>query len=115
MLWKKGAAEGIDQRHFFRDEAFFGLDWKMDPALPHYERCAAHFYIVVKGINCGKFTLKLSHNTRTDTVTYKQKNAMTQIHWAAAHKVIAKRDLLGRTMSLYRKEGTPPEFLMEID
>jgi len=21
MLWKKGAAEGIDQRHFFRDEA----------------------------------------------------------------------------------------------
>ena len=73
------------------------------------------FYVVVKGINCGKFNLKLSHNTRTDTATYEQKNAMTQVHWAGAHDVIAKRDLLGRTMSLYRKEGTPPEFLIEID
>jgi hypothetical protein len=30
-------------------------------------------------------------------------------------KIIAKRDLLGRIMSLYRKEGTPPEFMIEID
>jgi HKD family nuclease len=115
MLWKKGAAEDIDHRHFFRDEAFADLDWKTDPALPHYERCMADFYIVVKGINCGKFKLKLSHNTRTNTATYKQKNAMTQVHWADAHNVIAKRDLLGRTMSLHRKEGPPPEFLIEID
>jgi HKD family nuclease len=115
MLWKKGAAEDIDQRHFFRDEAFAGLDWKTDTRMPHYERCTAEFYIVVKGINCGKFNLKLSHNTRTDTATYKQKNAMTQVHWADAHGVIAKRDLLGRTMSLYRKDGAPPEFLIEID
>jgi hypothetical protein len=70
---------------------------------------------VVKGINCGKFNLKLSHNTRTNTATYKQKNAMTQVHWTDAHDVIAKRDLLSRTMSLYRKEGTPPEFLIDID
>jgi HKD family nuclease len=115
MLWKKGAAEDIDQRHFFRDEAFAGLDWKSDPAKPHLERCTADFYIVVKGINCGKFSLKLSHNMRTDTATYEQKNAMTQVHWASAHDVIAKRDLLGRIMSLYRKEGTLPEFLIEVD
>jgi len=115
MLWKKGAAEDIDQRRFFRDEAFAGLDWKTDPARPHYERCMVDFYIAVKGINCGKFTLKLSHNTRTNTATYKQRNAMTQVHWGDAHGVIARRDLLGRTMSLYRKEGAPPEFLIEID
>ena len=115
MLWKKGAAEDIDQRHFFRDEAFAGLDWKTDLALPHYERCTATFCILVKGVNCGKFNLKLSHNTRTDTETYRQKNAMTQIHWGPAHDVIAKRDLLGLTMSLYRKETAPPEFLIEID
>jgi hypothetical protein len=115
MLWKKGVAEDIDQRHFFREEAFAGLDWKKDPLSPHYERCTAEFYLVVKGINCGKFNLKLSHNTRTNTETYRQKNAMTQVHWGDAHAVIAKRDLLGRTMSLYRKEGAPPEFLIEID
>ena len=111
MLWKKGAAEDIDQRHFFRDEAFAGLDWKTDASLPHYERCTADFHIVVKGINCGKFNLKLSHNTRTNTATYKQKNAMTQVHWADAHGVIAKRDLLGRTMSLSGRKAPRPNSL----
>ena len=81
MLWKKGAAEDIDQRHFFRDQAFVGLDWKKDKALPHYERAEATFQIVVKGLNYGSFKLKLSHNTKTNTKTYKQKNSMTSLHW----------------------------------
>ncbi len=115
MLWKKGAAEGIDQRHFFRDEVFAGLDWQRDPSLPHYERTQADFFLVVKGINCGKFTLRLSNNSDTTTRTYEQKNAMTQVHWGKALSLVAKRDLLGRIISLYRKESNPPEFLIEID
>lgn len=115
MLWKRGAIQGIDQRHFFRDEAFAGLDWVTSPKSPHTEKCTADFYIVVKGINCGRFTLKLSHDTRTHTVTYQQGNSMTRVHWATAREVVAKTDLLGRTMSLYRKEGAPPEFLIEVD
>jgi hypothetical protein len=115
MLWKKGTAKDIDQRIFFRDEVFGGLGWETDPKLPHYERCMAVFHVVVKGIYCGKFFLKLSHNTRTDTKAYKQKNSMTQVHWAEAHAVVAKRDLLGRAMALYRKECSPPEFLIDID
>src|SRR2546428_5479908 len=51
MLWKKGAAQDIDQRHFFRDEAFAGLSWQKDRRLPHYERAEASFQIVVKGLN----------------------------------------------------------------
>ena len=115
MLWKKGAAEDIDQRHFFRDEAFVGLDWKKDKRLPHYERAEASFQIVVKGLNYGTFKLKLSHNTDTTSASYKQMNSMTQVHWGPALKFVAKRDLLGRIMSLYRKEGSPPEFMIEID
>jgi hypothetical protein len=115
MLWKKGAAEDIDQRHFFRDEAFEGLNWQTDPNIRHYERAEAVFNIVIKGLNYGAFPLKLSHNTDTHSRSYAQKNSMTQIHWGAAMRIVAKRDLLGRTMSLYRKDANPPEFLIEID
>lgn len=115
MLWKKGAMEGIDQRHFFRDKVFSGLLWKKDSAKPHMERAEANFQIIVKGLNYGLFELKLSHNTDTTSASYAQRNSMTQVHWRRALSCIAKRDLLGRTMLLYRKEGTPPEFIIEID
>lgn len=115
MLWKKGAAEDIDQRHFFRDEAFDGLDWKPDPQKPHLERVEALFEIVVKCLNFGEHTLKLTHNKDTKSASYKQKNSMTQVHWGSVLKFVAKRDLLGRIMSLYRKEGKPPRFVIEID
>jgi hypothetical protein len=59
--------------------------------------------------------LKLSHNTKTDTASYAQNNAMTQVHWGNALALVAKEDLLGRTMYLYRKDTDPPEFQIEID
>jgi hypothetical protein len=40
---------------------------------------------------------------------------MTQLHWGGAQKYVGKRDLLGRTMYLYRIDTTPPEFTIEID
>ena len=115
MLWKKGAARDIDQRHFFRDEVFAGLSWQKDKSHPHIERAEATFQIIVKGVHCGIFRLKLSHNTATTSAAYKQRNSMTQVHWGSALQLIAKRDLLGRVMSLYRKDGNPPEFMIEID
>ncbi len=115
MLWKKGAAENIDQRHFFRHEAFYGLDWKPDPNKPHLERVEANFEIVVKGLNFGEHKLKLTHNTDNTSASYEQKNSMTQVHWGTALRLVAKKDLLGRVMSLYRKDGNTPRFLIEID
>jgi len=115
MLWKKGAVEGIDQKHFFRDEVFETAIWTPDPRRPHLERARADFEIVIKNLNYGKYTLQLSHNTDTTTASYRQNNAMTSIHWGLARDVIARRDLLGRTMYLYRKDTNPPEFLIEID
>ena len=115
MLWKKGAIEDIDQRHFFRDEVFAGVRWTPDPRKPHLERARATFELVVKGLNYGKFMLQLTHNTDVHSRTYEQNNAMTQLHWGEAMPVVAQRDLLGRTMSLYRKDTNPPEFLIQID
>lgn len=115
MLWKKGAVEGIDQRHFFRDEVFTDLHWIQDPNRAHYHRAEADFELVIKGLNYGMYRLKLSHNTMRNSKTYRQKNAMTSVSWGPVTRIIGKRDLLGRTMSLYRNSENPPKFLIEID
>jgi HKD family nuclease len=115
ILWKKGAAENIDQRHFFRDEVFGALTWTPDPKRPHLERARASFELLIKNLNYGKFVLQLTHNTDRTSRSYQQNNAMTQLHWGLALPAVARRDLLGRTMYLYRRDTNPPEFLIEID
>ncbi|MCI0691213.1 phospholipase D family protein [candidate division KSB1 bacterium] len=117
MLLKKGKIEGIDQRSHFRQKIFCALDWRRDsqPSLSHLERAEAEFEIIIKGINLGKYNLKLTHNSRTDTRSYEQLNAMTQIHWGVAKDFVAHRDLLGREFRLYQRINNPQQFLVEID
>lgn len=115
MLWKKGAMEGIDQRHYFRDEVFADIDWTVDTKLPHYERSQIKAHIFTKGEYRGTFDLKISHNTDTTSKSYQQYNAMTNVSWGDAKNLIAQNDLLGRIMTLHRKDSAPPEFMIEID
>lgn len=115
MLFKKGKTDGIDQRHYFRDTAFSSLKWKRDtkPKTRHLERAEATFNIVINGKPSGSFKLTLTHNPRTDTRSYQQKNSMTSISWGEAKKVIAKSNLIGKSATLYRtrKKGA---FTFEI-
>jgi hypothetical protein len=113
MLWKKGAAD-IDQRHWFRDVAFQGLEWRADPDRPHLERAWARISIFILGVDVGAFELRLTHNTDTHSRAYVQNNSMTQIHWGTAKVHIAQHQLLRRIMRLYRKDGNTPEFRIEI-
>ncbi len=117
MLLKKGKLEGIDQRRYFRHTIFSSLDWRRDPkpSSRHLERAEAEFEVVIKGVNLGKFTLKLTHNSRTDTAAYRQLNAMTQVHWGVAKEFVARRDLLERELRLYQRSSDLNHFLIEID
>lgn len=115
MLWKKGAVEGIDQRHYFRDDVFGQVEWEQDPRLEHYERAYVVFHIFTKGVYNGAYTLRVSHNNDVNSRSYEQNNSMTSVSWGAAIDIVARRDLLGRTMSLYRKDTDPPEYMIEID
>ncbi len=117
MLFGKGALDDIDQRHYFRDEVFPVLDWKFDTRLQtsHMERAEARFQLVIRDVDYGVFTLRLSHNSRTDTRAYEQRNSMTQLHWGDARQIIAHEDLLGRTMYLYRDRVEIGLFVLEID
>ncbi len=117
MGLKKGALDDdkIDHRHYFRDVVFAHLTWTPDPPPKKWERAYANFELVVKNLNYGVFNLKLSHLTDQNSISYQQKNFMTQLHWGDAKKYIAKDDLLDRILYLYRKDTTPPEFTIEID
>lgn len=114
MLWKRGA-RAVDQRHWFRDVAFAGLDWQPDPESAHLERAGARFTLVIQGRTVGAFDLRLTHNTNTLSKAYAQRNSMTQVHWGAAKRHIAQRRLLRRTMSLFRRDSDPPEFQIVIE
>lgn len=117
MLFAKGALDEIDQRHYFRDEVFAALDWQRDltPGKEHIERANGKFRLIIRDVDYGVLTLQLSHNTRTDTRTYEQRNSMTKLHWGDARPLIAREDLLDRVMSLYRDEVAPDMFVLEID
>lgn len=117
MLFKKGKTENIDQRHYFRNTVFSSLKWirDKDPKTSHLERASALFKIIIDGKGVGDYELTLTHNTKTDTKSYKQKNSMTQISWGKAKKVIAKDGLIGKSASLFKNTGKMDEFTLIIE
>ena len=117
MFFTKGQIAGIDQRHYFRETVFGALDWQHDDAdkKAHLERAEAKFYIIIKGVNYGVFDMTLTHDSRTDSKAYKQRNSLTQLHWGRVKPLIARKDLLDRTMFLYRDNKQPNFFILEID
>lgn len=114
MGFTKGLFD-INQRHYFYEEVFSDLIWSQEKPGSEKLRATAKFELVIKNINYGVFNLTVAHKTDTGSATYKERNFMTQIHWGDAKKLIAKSDLLGRNLFLYRKDSTPPEFTIEID
>ena len=118
MLFKKGRTVGIDQRSYFRNHVFANLIWAYDTATArtaHIERSTALFQIVILGVNHGIFPLSLSHNTKTNTVTYRQKNSMTSVSWGRAKNLIADPNLLGKSVSLYIDPTRPNLYILEIN
>ena len=115
MLFKKDKTEGIDQRHYFRDEVFSALTWTKDinEDKAHLERATALFKIIIDGKDYGGFDLIITHNPRTDTRSFEQKNSMTSISWGGAKKIIAKEELIGKSANLY-KNNKKGEFTLEI-
>lgn len=117
MLFKKGVMLDIDHRHYFRESIFNELNWTRDdnPRNAHLERATTRFEIIINGITFGVFDLRLTHNSRTDTRSYEQKNSMTQIHWGEARSIIADEAFLGSILTLYRPLIENDKFIIEIN
>ena len=114
MLWKKGNSD-IDQQTYFRDSVFHQLNWRADQRTHGKELAEADFQIVIRGIDYGVHTLTVTHDTRTDTRSYEQKQPMSAVRWGEARSLIAREDLLERTMRLYQDPVEDSVFVIDID
>jgi len=112
MTLRKGRTPDIDQRHYFRDDLFRGLQWKRDPGATTRETATAPFNVTIKGVNYGLHDLVLRHYTASRS--YQQRNAMTHLRRGELKPLIARRDLLDSTLRIYRRDTTPPLFALEI-
>ncbi len=117
MFLKKGNSNISNFQEYFRNDVFGSLTWtkELDQRYKHYERASAFFHIYITGIYLGRYSLKLSHNTDTQSAAYKQRNAMTSLHWGLSSSIIRNPSLLGRTLRLYRNNTDNTEFIIEID
>lgn len=117
MLFKKGLLDGIDQRHYFRDVVFSSLNWQYATRsnTAHLEKATAIIRLVILGIDQGVFSLIITHNPKTDTRSYEQKNSMTSISWGETRKLIAKRSLIGKSANLYQDITKANEYTLVIE
>jgi hypothetical protein len=105
--------ETVDHRPYFRDDVFPALAWtKRSPTV---DEAFAKFQLVLKGISYGEFDLAIRHTTSTTSAAYIQRNAMTRLSWGPMREYVARPDLIGRTLALYRDKVDPMRFVLEID
>ena len=105
--------EDVDHRHYFRDDVFVALDWT--PRSSTVDEADANFGLIVAGVARGDFSLRIRHSTSTESTSYLQRNAMTRLSWGPMKQFVARQELIGRTMSLYRDKSDLKRFVVEID
>jgi HKD family nuclease len=105
--------EDVDHRHYFREDVFPHLAWARRSTT--VDETYAKFQLVLKGISYGEFDLPIRHTTGTTSKAYKQKNAMTRLSWGPMREYVARPDLIGRTLALYRDKADPARFVLEVD
>lgn len=105
--------EEVDHRHYFRDDVFPHLVWAVRSAT--VDEAFAKFQLVLKGISYGEYDLAIRHTNSTTSAAYKQKNAMTRLSWGPMREFVARPDLIGRTLAIYRDKVDPKRFVLEID
>ena len=102
-----------DHRHYFRDTVFNALEWVS--SRKEVEVAVARFQLVVIGVTLGDADLTIAHSTSTTNTSYRQLNAMTRLRWGRMQQHVANRDLLHRSLKLFRNRSDPMQFLIAID
>lgn len=105
--------EDVDHRSYFREDVFPHLTWVSRSKT--VDEAFARFRLVLKGISYGEFDLAIHHTTSTLSRAYKQGNAMTRLSWGPMREYVARPDLIGRTLALYRDKVDPKRFVLDVD
>lgn len=107
-----GTFDGIDRVSYFRDDLFGHLVWTKNGTI---ETAEQEFDLVIKGVLVGTFDLTLRHSLTRSAAAAVDHNSPTSLSWNDARAIVAREDLLDRTMRIWRSIADPPEFQVEID
>lgn len=107
-----GTYDDIDRVTYFRDNLFGHLDWTLNGTI---ETATQEFDLVIKGVLVGIFDLTLRHSLTRAAVAAADHNSPTSLSWNEAGPLVAREDLLDRTMRIWRSTVDPDEFQIEID
>lgn len=107
--------DSVDHRSYFREDVFPSLAWSATNASGKVEEAVAKVTLVVKGISYGEFDVRIAHSTSTTSTSYKQRNAMTRLSWGPMREFVARPDLIGRTLALFRDKADPSRFVVDVD
>jgi HKD family nuclease len=109
----KGLLEAdVNQRTYFREIVFSELSWNTRSVT--VDEAFAKFHLIIKGLSYGEYDLAIRF-TKTKVATYNQNNAVTRLSWGPVRTFIARPDLVGRTLALFRDKADPTRFVLEID
>ena len=107
-----GTFNDIDRVTYFRNELFGYLPWTLNGAI---ETATQEFDLVIKGVLVGTFEMTLRHSLTRAAAAAKDKNSPSGLSWNEARPLVAREDLLDRTMRIWRSTTDPTEFQIEID
>jgi HKD family nuclease len=107
-----GTFDDIDRITYFRDNLFGHLLWTLNGTI---ETAPQEFDLVIKGVLVGTFHMTLRHSLTRAAAASADHNSPTSLSWNEARPLVAREDLLDRTMRIWRSTEDPTEFQIEID
>lgn len=107
-----GTFDDIDRVTYFRNELFGHLPWTLNGAI---ETASQVFDLVIKGVLVGTFDMTLRHSLTRAAAAPVDNNSPSGLSWNEARPLVAREDLLDRTMRIWRSTVDPTEFQIEID
>lgn len=102
----------IDRVTYFRDGLFGHLPWTLNGAI---ETADQAFDLVIKGVMQGAFQLTLRHSLTRAAAAADDHNSPSGLSWNQARPLVAREDLLGRTMRMWRSVADETKFRIDID
>lgn len=107
-----GTFDDIDRVTYFRDYLFGHLNWSLKGTI---ETAQQEFDLVIKGVLVGTFVMTLRHSLTIAATAYERSQSPTNLSWDDARPLVAREDLLDRTMRIWRSSEDPTEFQIEFD
>ncbi|WP_082665079.1 phospholipase D-like domain-containing protein [Sphingopyxis sp. H115] len=107
-----GTFDHIDRVTYFRNQLFGHLLWAKKGTIETAEQA---FDLVIKGVLLGTFPLTLRHSLTRAAAAPVDHNSPSGLSWNQARPLVAREDLLGRTMRIWQSTVDNSKFRIDID